>query len=365
MSGGWRFLLYRLNGDGTQTLVHPELPLVDARMTELLSAPTVLTAKLTPPVPPGWSADTGRPVLEPYASAIYVERDGVLRAGTIVTEVESGDGEAELVAVGFLGYLDGQGWTDADQLFYDTDPAVIYRWVWARAQGNAGGNLALTCTGLNTPLRVGKRAVAGDDKTSDEPVRFAPYATTDVGKALGDLAAEASIELRETHEWDGEQIRHVVEMAWPRRGRRHGTRWVIGENVTQVPELRNDSGAYASDVTVIGAGDGPAAIVGRASSATLTRLRRAVTISRTDLATKPAAESFATTQLRRRQPIRSGFESVTVRDSAHAPVASVAPGDDVNLTGGRFDAWVRVLSVETTAGQADVKWTVQPVQEEA
>ena len=357
----WRFLHYRLNGDGTQTLLHPEMPLVGVKITDVLSGPSLLTATLAPAIPPSWDTVSDRPAVEPYSSAIYAERDGTIRAGVIVTELDEGDGVAEITGTGFLGYLDGQGWTDAAQSWYDTDPALVYRWVWWKTQTYPGGNLALEPEPLSTPVRVGKRAVTGNDKTSDEPVLFATYATTDVGKALSDLAAEANIELREVHAWDGEQIRHTVEMAYPRRGRRHGTRWVVGENVVQVPTLRGDSSAYASVVTVVGAGDGPAALTGRAEAATLTRLRRAVTISRTDLGTTAAAASYANAQLARRQPISAGFETLTVRDRPYAQVGEVLPGDDVNVTGKNLDAWVRVISVETVVGEADVTWRVQPV----
>lgn len=348
----WRYLAYRLNGDGTETLLHPELPLSNVRVLETLSAASVITGTLKPEILGLRDPITRRPIIEPWSTAIYAEADGVIRDGGIVTETPYKDSETDITAVGFLEYPRGQAWVDPAIPFYDTDPAYIWSYIWSKLQAHEGANLGLTWDTITTGVRVGKRASGeGTSATSDEPLLLAPYSTNDLGQVLEQLLADGNIEAREQHAWDGETVSHHISLAYPRRGRRISYRYVIGENVIEVPQIDPNADMYASEVTVIGAGEGPAAIIQRAATATRTRLRRSIALSRQDLGTTAAVAGYANSQLARRQVIHDNIDQLIIRDTPYAPLSAIQTGDELNLTGdagwaGNINMWVRIISLE-------------------
>lgn len=349
----WRYLAYRLNGDGTETLLHPELPLSDPRVTLTLSAAPMIEASIIPEVL-ALKGDDGRPVLQPWSTAIFAEEGGVIRAGGILTDLDMEDEKLGLVVKGFMCYPDGQGWVDDPGVFYETDPATIFRYAWTKLQSHPGANLDLQVDSITTGMKVGKRA-AGDASaggTSDDPFVLARYHTTDLGQDLQTLLSSGNIEVFERHTWDGEAIAHRLELTYPRRGHRVDYRFVIGENILQVPNVKPNADMYASAVLVIGAGDGPAAITQYAENATPNRLRRVKALSRKDLSTAALALSYASQQLKLRSTIHDDVDDLIVRDTTYAPVASLEPGDEITVTGdagwaGReFQQSYRVLQIE-------------------
>lgn len=348
----WRYYAYRLNGDGTETLVNADLPLSNVRILRSLNAPPLIDAVVQPEIM-ALKGDDGRPVLDEWSTSVYAEQDGVVRAGGILTKVSFKNDVLELQIDGFMSYPDKQGWTDVPAPFYETDPALIYRFCWNALQAKPMGNLGLWVETITTPRRLGTRA-KGDPNaggTSDDPILFASYHTTDLGKDMMDVLSAGNIEVEEVHAWNGEKIDHKLYLAYPRRGRRIDLRFVIGENVLEVPNVEPKADMYASEVIVVGAGDGPAALVGTARSTRRDRLRRVVALSRQDLGNQALVGSYAAEQLKKREVIHDDVDEFEIRDTPYAPVSSVSPGDEITVTGfagwaGTLEQSFRVISIE-------------------
>lgn len=100
-----QYIAYWLNGDGTQDLLHPDLPLHEVELTRDLGVGR-MTAKF-PPEMLRDRIDDGRHVLQEWATAIYVMVDGSLFDAYIVASLPDDDQVAQLDAVGWLGYLSG------------------------------------------------------------------------------------------------------------------------------------------------------------------------------------------------------------------------------------------------------------------
>lgn len=350
----WRYYAYRLNGDGTDTLLTADLPLGNARIVQTLNSAPMIDADISPEIM-SLKGDDGRPILEEWSTGIFAEQNGVIRAGGILTTTVLKNDVLELTVDGYMAYPDKQGWVDAPALFYEADPAAIYRFAWRELQKHPRGNLGVVVDDLVTPARLGRRA-KGDPNaggTSDEPIVFAQYHTTDLGKDLNDILSAGSVEIAEIHRWDGGQIVHQMALSYPRRGSRSPYRFVIGENVIEVPRVQPNADMYASSVVVVGAGEGPAAITGVAHSSRTDRLRRVTALSRQDLANSTLVSNYAAEQLRRREIIHDDVDEFIIRDTPHAPVGGVSPGDEIQVMGpsgwaGTLDQAYRVLSIEHT-----------------
>ena len=106
-----QYLAYWLNGDGTENLMDPDLPLQDVKVTRERNGLGRLTASL-PPEYGKLTAFANRPVIQDWATAIYVELDGDMFDGFLVAESASDDTKLTIDAVGFVGYADNQPWSD-------------------------------------------------------------------------------------------------------------------------------------------------------------------------------------------------------------------------------------------------------------
>lgn len=97
------FEVYGLNGDGTETLLHPEVPFSDARFTRELGV-----GRFTGSLPPEFlneKAHDGRRIVAPWASGVYVSIDGVFFDAFIITDVVDEGSVVKVEGVGWLGYL--------------------------------------------------------------------------------------------------------------------------------------------------------------------------------------------------------------------------------------------------------------------
>ena len=105
-----QYVAYWQNGDGTQELLDPDLPLREAKPVRELGV-----GRLTGTVPPEYlrlKSHSGLPVLREWATAVYVFVDGVLFDAYILTDITDSGDVATLDFVGWLGYLAGIPYRD-------------------------------------------------------------------------------------------------------------------------------------------------------------------------------------------------------------------------------------------------------------
>jgi hypothetical protein len=321
----WRYLAYRLNGDGTETLIDPDLPLQGPSLTRVVSGPAGFNARISPAVARLVGPD-GNPILQRYSTAIYAENDGQIVHGTIVTDMGRAGPELSLTGTGFSAFPKGEPY-DGDRFFVETDPLDIYRHVGAPRLGRPRRNLGVILGTTKTGLKIGSVLTQVEFDTQAGPVSFEAgpvklnwWEVDDLGSFLDDLATDNNFDYAESHKWDsdGQSVEHHINFGYPRIGRRRDDlRFVVGENVTVVPNENYVAASYASEVIVRGAGEGRTMIRGFAA-----------------------------------RPMRTGkpeITDITVREAPGYPTLGAwTEGDDIELvTDGEWGStadWYRVLS---------------------
>lgn len=211
---------------------------------------------------------------------------------------------------------------------------------------------------------IKKEASAAKAKVSDlREGEAVPYTITwwenhDLGQLIDDLAAQTPFDYREVTRWDGEELTHRLELGYPRLGtRREQLRFEVGVNVTIPPPAQE--GDYASEVTVLGAGEGRAMIRATATG-NPGRLRRAVVVEHKDAKTTFRANFMASGSLARRTA-EWVFDTLEIIDHPSAPYGSFGPGDEIHVVGDagwiQLDHWVRIKEITTdcTSGKITLK----------
>jgi hypothetical protein len=141
----WTYALTRHHGDGTESVLEWNAPLHDVTITTALSSVPVLTA--TVPIGELAVADDGMALYLPWSTVIYACRGEEVVCGAIITDMDATSGIAAITAFGFAGYPNGLPHTGSYSVI-ERDALSIYRDMWAHVQGQAGGNLGLSITGL-------------------------------------------------------------------------------------------------------------------------------------------------------------------------------------------------------------------------
>lgn len=332
----------------TREILDWSVPLSGADYTSTLSAPRGFGGTL----PEGYAF----PVLE-WGSALWVEDSGTFHGGGIVTTVEHQDRSIRVDCTGPAGYAAGMPWLAPREDLIQVDPLVIVRKIWTYLQAQPGGNLYLTPDETTSPVRVGEeeREVefttgAGDEVSFETgPFRLNAVDAQDLAKTIDDLAADTPFDYVEETAWDGENIVHRLRLGYPGIGvRRTEHRYSTTENLSVLPTLGLDENTYASEVLLIGAGEGREAITGHVPS-TPTRLRRVAIVTDKSLRSKKAADNAARAELGRRTDAGTISDLVVV-DSPAAPIDELGPGDTIYVsgplaTGEHLDHWVRVTEI--------------------
>jgi hypothetical protein len=189
-----------------------------------------------------------------------------------------------------------------------------------------------------------------------QPYVLAAWLNQDLGEQFDELAKTTPFEYLVEHYWDRDPelavIHHEMRLGYPRLGRRrHDLRFVVGENVLIPPPVTWDGSEYASEILVIGAGEGRTTVIGHVHAPKPTgRLRRVKAVEAKHLPSKGAAERYGAAEVRRSSGEPGFGEEIVVRDSASARIGSYRPGDEILIqntdgwSAGR-DIWVRILAV--------------------
>lgn len=345
---GWRCIATRINGDGTETPLTYTLPVQGLKYREDLSGPGAINGTLTPEhpdIPGDWFL--------PWRTGIYVEESGLIRAGAILNKRPTQGPNLQLNCVGFTGFPVGQPF-DGVYRRVGEDPADIFRFIWGHLQTQPHKNLGLFWNDTKTKIRIGDVPLP-EGKTkpgNDGPYTLNWWETDDLGAELGALAA--FFDYRVDHEWggpNGDKILHKGTIGYPRLGAELDVRIVVGENIFEQPQIDYHGDMYATEVIVLGAGEGRDMCHGSAQRPT-NHLGKTVTISDDSLTTNGQCDRRARQEL----ALRGGdpdISQIELLDHPHAPVGTIRPGDDVRVTTrqgweDRLDIWVRVLSKEVT-----------------
>lgn len=364
----WRYLATRLNGDGTETVIDPEVPLSGVSITESRNAPTEISGTISPEYP--WLIDdNGIPLLEKWSTAIYAEEDDEIRAGGIYVDDSISGQELQIDVMGFSGYPNGQcytegnSWPIAEMGQYPTDgiePMDAVREIWRHLQAQTMGNLGITITGSNTNHLIGKLVAEGEFDTVNGPLAFEwtpfllrDFETFDLGDTMSNLCENTPLEFIEENVWDAahENVIHTIRFGYPGLGRRRqDLTFVIGDNVNPVP-IDPPENEYLSTVLGLGSGEGAAMIRSLVSRSGEHRIRRAGTFEDKSANTAAAISVSANAELRSRIGVDE-VSNIDVRPEHVDTFQGLMVGDQIRLTGDQphrdVDMWVRVQTKTRT-----------------
>lgn len=361
----WRYIAERVNGDGTATQIHGDVPLADVSITKTLSGPDRITGVIKGKQPSLIGRD-GQSLLQQWSTAFYaVDDSDAIRAGGILAAPAVRGQDHDIDCIGFAGYPQGMPYNDS---WYgvQVDPLDVVRRIWDHLQTQRRGNIGVEVDATTSPIRIGDELEVvsfttglGEGVSFEAgPVKLNWWTDTDLGKTIDDLARDTPFDYWEEHFFDAAgKIRHRLRLAYPGRGRRRtDLRFVVGENVSTVPDLVPYADEYANEVIALGAGEGRDMI-----HTTLPgddgRIRRVAVVTDKTAKSNKAIADFARSELVVRQGLLE-VEEIAVWQHPNAPVGSWDEGDEINIRGdlpwGELDIWRRIVATTITPENPEV-----------
>lgn len=352
----WRYTAWRLLGDGTATALDLDVPLADVEIQDVLSGVNGLSGTIAPEYTRLKDSD-GMPILdERFCTAIFAESQGHIYGGGILTHSGFDKGKWSLECSGYLGYWQDMPYTGAGQFFIKTDTLDIVRHIIDHVQDQSGGDLALIADSLKSGVKVGEDLESEEYDPEGGPggltletqaYKLAWYQDHDLASNIDGLAQDTPFDYHERHVWDGDEIKHHLDFGVPNIGRRRNDlRFVVGENIFAVPGTERDGLEYASEVYVLGAGEGARMRRGHSFTPRV-GLRRVAVVSDSSIRRTYRANNIARAELKRRQNLEN-ITSVVVRQHKHAEIGSVSVGDEIYVEGEtgwiEIGSWHRVVS---------------------
>jgi len=368
----WRYLAYRLNGDGTKTLIDPELPLEDVTIHDVLSGDGGLDAKIDPAFL-RLQAPDGSPLLHEWSTAIFAEDDGAIRGGGIFRDSKVAGSSLTLDVAGFTNYGREMPYTGNGYKGIQIDALDGVRACWSHIQSQPGGNIGLELSQKDSGVKIGTTLTsaeydgqAGYTTYESGPFKLNWYESHDLMEIVDNLAAETPFDYHERHFWDGQEVRHALDFYAPKMGRRRtDLKFWYGTNIFDDPEIARDGGDFATGVHVLGAGEGSAMAhyLLQPPSRPQNRLRRVAVVQDDSLKSKAQLSARAKAEYQWRSKL-GDVDRIVVIDHPMAPLGSAGLGDEILLEGktdwGDISLWVRItgISYQPENGKA-AEYTVQ------
>lgn len=368
----WRFFATQLHGDGTETSIIQDLPLQSPQVTTVLSGAGSITGSITPEIS-GLKDIKGMPLLKPWSTAIYAEKDRQIVQGGILQPGTLAQGPTlQIEAAGFSAYPQGMPYDD-EIYFVEKDALDIYRHIWDHLQAQERGNIGMVLDQTKAGVLVGEELEEVTFETGEGeevffeagPFKLSWYATDNLADRLDELVDLGGFEYREQHTYRSDGgITHRLRFGVPRLGRRRkDLHFMAGDNLIAEPSFT--AGTYASEVWAFGAGEGRLVKFGRASRSGEKRLRRIVTATDKQMHSHKRARELAAKVLPRNTGVPQ-ITNVTI-DGGSAGRDLPDLGDEVlvELNGqgwhGTGRTWVRVVAMTQTPATPFVSCEVEPV----
>ena len=291
----------------------------------------------------------GDPLIQNWQSVIVSERDGQIKGVSIIRDSPVDDGEMSLTGIGFAGYPTGLAFTDVFKGI-EVDPIDQVRRIWSHLQNHPGGNLGVIVDDTKAPKGVTVGAEERDvsfETGEGEQVEFqsgpfvlAWYQTDDCGKEIDDLAEFTPFDYRMEHEWSGDTFTSFLRIGTPKIGvRRNGLRFVVGENIIDMPGLERAGDDYANEVLVLGSGEASKMRRGTAKRVP-DRLRRVAVVADKSKRSNAAAAKLAENELKNRLG-DPDITEITVMDHPNARFNTWSLGDEILVT--TPDGWLKPM----------------------
>lgn len=334
-----------------------DLPLQDVEITYRLSGPQVIKGVFLNEVTELY--DMG---IEPWATWIHVEDQGIIRASGILQPYDSYtfDEDLKIEAFGVSSYPTGMPYFGPAMSRVDEDPVNIIRDIWQHLQSREDAQLGVVVRG-SSRVRIGKplppeppEGQPADPATKDDkPYELDPFEGTDSGDEIDKLVKEGGFDFIEAQSWNSTKtgVDHFIDCADRIGTRRTNVTFDDTMNVVNVGGVQELPDFYASEVWVFGAGEGSSVVRGYYGTPNdRGRIRRVATIQDNTINNMARANEIARYEYLRRQGHTDITEVEVNARHDNAQIGSYGPGDDVFTDvevpwRGRISNWYRVLTV--------------------
>lgn len=304
----------------TREFLDSEVPLIDVTVTHTLNGAGEISGAFDPEIP-----RVNLPTFDAWRTLLHVEQDGLIRQSGLITPYSLDDVSLEIVASGFSHYAQGLPFR-GDYVQTDIDPLDVVRFLWSSLQGHANGDLGVSLDSTTSPVRLG---------TAEEPYTLSWWDAPDIGQEIDSLSDETPFDYAEAPAWNADKsgIDLHIRLGYPRLGtRRDNLRFSAHENIIEPVPFTELGDLYASDVVVLGAGEGRDRI--NAWSEELgNRLRRVAVIDDKSITSFRRAQQRARDELSRRQNLVAFEEIVVDLTHSNSRLGSFQVGDDIPVTG--------------------------------
>ena len=215
MAAAYRFLIEDIM---SRKIIAGHIPFDDWTYEDSLNRPGSMRARL-----PLTSPFAKEELLEGYARAVYVERNGRIDWGGILLppRLALGSSVLDIEVFGWLGYWDMWGEIDVDYQPVTVDQFNIFRTLILNAQ-----NETIHGTGFDLGIDAIWTALSGvtRDRTDD----YRPWKTKNLGEALRQLAAVDNgfdYAMEYTKNVASNRVDRNIRLYYPRKGRDTGFRF--------------------------------------------------------------------------------------------------------------------------------------------
>ncbi|MEU7228941.1 hypothetical protein [Streptomyces chrestomyceticus] len=382
---GWRFIAQRALF--LEPILDWDVPLtLSSNPKRDLSGPGSMTGTIDPEYTRLRGPD-GDLILKEWGTKLYLEIDGHIRWGGIVTKLAYDGPKVTVTCEGLSSYPHGipfedyiisgplitpknpyagkdknhDGWIDGKKGKQRVPPAPkpytgkridayeAFRAIWTHVQTRPYGNIGLK---IDTHL-LGEKLGAADGKS---PWELAWWDNPDCGQALDNLARTVPFDWVETHSWLDDHspgVVHRIRLGKPRLGRKRADlRFADGENLVAIAKPEGMGDDFANEVVVLGKGEGRKMArhqVHRFDG----RLRRVATVTDKTLSTAAALRKRGEAELRGRTQALV-IPAIQIRDHPNAHFGSWSLGDDIRVQvhlpwTGDVDVWHRIIGDEISA----------------
>lgn len=392
---GWRYIAMRtLTGD----FLDWDVPFkADSAPRRELNGPGQMTGTIEPEYMRLMAKPDGLPVISEWATSLFVEFNGHIRWGGIVTNIAYEGQAMKVTCAGYTAYpagmpylgdtirsgskipqkwaYDGKdknhdGYIDhtspkrkmpkrpKDKISDRWDAYSVVRHIWDHLQDYQAGKLGITLDKHMSGHKLG--ASNGED-----PWELAWWDSPDCGQVISDVMSLAKADYLERHYWDGtkEKILHHIDLGTKRLGRtRHDLRFAQGENIIELATPGGQGDYFTNNIYVLGKGSGAKTARVRVVVDDK-RIRRAKIVTYKSTANHRTLTSYGKKQ-RAKHSEQLTIPSIAIRHHPNAPLGSWALGDRILVQVevpwvGELAIWHRIVGeeIDPAAGTAVLSLT--------
>jgi hypothetical protein len=343
----------------TGEIVDWDLPVSeDFSYTRQLSSPTVMEGEFKPEIIS--VQDLG---LDGFAYWLHVEIDEEIRASAIFLPPRYEGSSLSFSAEGAAAIPHYITWTGTYSAI-GVDPFVVVRNIWNHIQSNPRSNFGVVISNNLSGRTLGTPATT--EKTTDstgtvterevpaEPYELQWWEAPNCGEEIDSLADQTPFDFKERVVWNADRtdVLHYIDLAYPRMGSPKPDLLFNEENILEIVPLQEPEDIYASEVIVIGSGEGADTIRGYAAENFANRVRKTYVHTDKSITTKARADAVAKSELGIRRGRLFEISEIVVRAKHdNASIGEYDLGDDIWIEvdvpwlNTIYGSWYRIISI--------------------